>query len=360
MPNRDRNGARKRKPGSSRKKGASAGRGGDQRSTPAASAHGSRVSREALPPTSQLTTLAEWVAFAEEVYERMDLALGQISPHAHDEALYLFLRKLDWPLDGDASLLEKRLQPQERITLRTVLEQRAVQRIPAAYLTREAWLNDQRFYVDERVLIPRSYFLEVIPNQLPRWFPKPRLVRHVTDVCTGSGCLAILLAHHFSRAQVDAVDLSADALAVAKINVGDHGLASRVHLHRSDVFDSVPKPSGGYDLIISNPPYEPSALCDALPEEFKKEPRLALDGGADGLKIIRKLILQARERLAPEGLLLIEVGELQLSMEREFASLGLEWLPSEDGSNCVCAIRASALQATTRVKPTRTQPFRKG
>lgn len=349
MQNRKRDGSRSRShsraesvPGSSGKR-----QSPPKSATPEKKAAPLTPIRPPLPPTSQLTTLAAWLEFAEEVYAQRELALGQISPDAHDEALYLFLRTLEWPLDGESSLLEKPLQPQQRVALRSVLEKRAVQRIPAAYLTREAWLNDHRFYVDERVLIPRSYFLEIIPAQLGRWFPRPREVRHVVDVCTGSGCLAILLAHHFTRAQVDAVDLSPDALAVAKINVTEHRLLSRLHLHRSDVFDSVPKPPGGYDLIISNPPYEPSALCDALPEEFKKEPRLALDGGSDGLKIIRKLIAQARDRLAPEGVLLIEVGELHEAMNREFAGLGLEWLPSEDGFDCVCMLRAQALQAGT-------------
>src|SRR5262249_47758522 len=152
-------------------------------------------------------------------------------------------------------------------------------RVPAAYLTREAWLGEHRFYVDERVIIPRSYFLELIPRLRGR-------PRRIVDVCTGSGCLAILLAHRFPEAKVDAIDLSPGALAVAAINVRAHGLGKRVTLHRSDVFAAVPP--AAYDLIVSNPPYEPSALMAGLPEEFRKEPRMALDGGRDGLDIIRR------------------------------------------------------------------------
>jgi len=160
-------------------------------------------------------------------------------------------------------------------------------------------------------------------------------------VCTGSGCLAILLAHAFPDAEIDAIDVSKSALEVARINVRAHGLADRVKLRLSDVFDSVPPAT--YDVILSNPPYEPSARVDALPPEFRREPRLALDGGADGLAVIRKLLGQARERLVPRGAVLIEVGGLKSAMDREFAGLCAQWLPTRDGSDCVCAIRADRL-----------------
>jgi ribosomal protein L3 glutamine methyltransferase len=168
-------------------------------------------------------------------------------------------------------------------------------------------------------------------------------VTHVVDVCTGSACLAILLAQHFPKAKVDAVDLSADALEVAKINVRDFKLTRRVTLNRSDVFDRVPAVK--YDVILSNPPYEPSAHCDVLPEEFHREPRLALDGGKDGLDIIRKLLRQARTRLKPHGIVLIEVGGLRAAMDREFAALDPHWLHTADGSDCVCVIGAARLKA---------------
>jgi ribosomal protein L3 glutamine methyltransferase len=209
-------------------------------------------------------------------------------------------------------------------------------------LTCEAWLNEERFFVDERVLIPRSYFLELIPAELDRLLPPKRMITNVVDVCTGSGCLAILLAKHFPEARVDGIDLSPEALEVAKINVEQHDLSDRVSLHKSDVFDAVPEVK--YDLILSNPPYEPSAHCDALPVEFKREPRLALDGGGDGLDIIRKLLRQARSRLKPHGIVLIEVGGLGEAMDEEFASLIPRWLPTGDGSNCVCLIKASRLK----------------
>ena len=304
------------------------------------------VLKDALPPTSQLATLQDWLDFAEQMYARAGLALGQTATNAHDEALYLLLRLLDWPLDSDATVLDRRVSPAQRIRLRQALEKRVLGRVPAAYLTREAWLGEHRFYVDERVIIPRSYFLEHLASaQLDALLTNPSKVRRVVDVCTGSGCLAILLAHHYPKARVDAIDLSTDALAVAKINLKAHRLERRVKLHTSDVFDAVPPPPGGYDIILSNPPYEPSAVCDTLPEEFRREPRMALDGGRDGLTIIRKLLQQAGERLAPEGIVVIEVGGLRTAMDREFSHLDPLWLPSIDGSDCICAIRADRLAA---------------
>ncbi|MBI5382100.1 MAG: 50S ribosomal protein L3 N(5)-glutamine methyltransferase [Opitutae bacterium] len=287
-------------------------------------------------------TLGAWLRFAEKLYAAHSLALGQVATNAHDEALYLILRTLDLPLDSDAAILTRRLSGAERTALREVFRRRVVEHTPAAYLTREAWLGEHRFYIDERALIPRSYFLEIIPQQLDQWLPAGLKVTRVVDVCTGSGCLAILLAHHFAKARVDAIDLSADALEVAKINVRDHQLERRVHLYASDVFDAVP--AAKYDVILSNPPYEPSAHCDALPAEFHREPRLALDGGADGLDIIRKLLRQARTRLKPHGIVLIEVGGLRAAMDREFAALAPHWLATDDGSDCVCVINAARLR----------------
>jgi len=291
-----------------------------------------------------LATLGDWLAFAERIYAREKPALGQIATNAHDEALYLLLRTLELPLDSDARVLARRLTVAEKAAAETMLRRRVIDRVPAAYLTCEAWLGEHRFYVDERVIIPRSYFLEIIPEQLEALLAperRGRQVRHVVDVCTGSGCLAILLAHQFPSAQVDACDLSADALDVAKINVRAHGLEKRVRLFASDVFDAVPPVR--YDIILSNPPYEPSALVDTQAPEFAAEPRMAHDGGRDGLGIIRKLLRQARARLEPHGIVVIEVGGLHRAIEKEFAALKPEWLPTQDGSNCVVLFRAGPL-----------------
>jgi ribosomal protein L3 glutamine methyltransferase len=282
------------------------------------------------------STLGGWLAHAERLYAQHQVAVGQIATSAHDEALYLLLRALHLPLDSGPAVLARRVSGAEGAALEKVLRRRVVDRVPAAYLTHEAFLGGHRFYIDERAIIPRSYFLEIIP-QLDRWLKKPAAVARVADMCTGSGCLAILLAHQFPKARVDAVDCSADALAVAKINVRQHGLSGRVSLYRSDVFASVP--AAHYDVIVCNPPYEPSRLMKTLPPEFRWEPALALDGGKDGLDVIRRLIEQARDRLAPDGLLLIEVGGLRNAMEAAFGGLKPLWLRTRDGSNCVCLAR---------------------
>ena len=293
--------------------------------------------------TAALRTVGDWLGWAERAYAREKVALGQVATNAHDEALYLLLRTLDLPLDSDAGVLAQTLTAAERAKVEEIFRRRLRERVPAAYLTREAWLGEHRFYVDERVIIPRSYFLELIPEQLDGLLPAGTKVRRVVDVCTGSGCLAILLAQHFSAAVVDACDLSPTALEVAKINVREHRLGSRVKLFQSDVFDAVPPDR--YDVILSNPPYEPSAHVDNQAPEFAAEPRMAHDGGGDGLVIIRKLLRQAATRLRPHGIVVIEVGGLRRAIDREFGPLNPEWLPTQDGSNCVVLFRAAALKA---------------
>lgn len=301
-----------------------------------------KKSADPFAAAAALTSLGDWLTFAEKLYAKQRLALGQVATNAHDEALYLLLRTLALPLDSDASVLSKKLSRAERTRLADVLRRRAIDRVPAAYLTHEAWLGNDRFYVDERVIIPRSYFLEIIPGQLPQWLPNHGArVSRVVDVCTGSGCLAVLLAKQFPRARVDAIDLSKDALDVAQINVTEHGLGARVKLYASDVFDAVPPAK--YDVILSNPPYEPSRLVDRQAPEFAAEPRIAHDGGADGLMIIRQLLTQARSRLKPHGVVVIEVGGLREAIDEEFGRLEPHWLPTQDGSDCVCLFRAAEL-----------------
>ncbi len=287
------------------------------------------------------STLGEWLERAQRAYARHKVALGQVATNAHDEALYLLLRTLDLPLDSKPAVLRRKLTADEQVRVTEVIRRRTEEHVPAAYLTREAFLGEHRFYVDERVIIPRSYFLELLPEQIPQWLPPGRPVKRAVDVCTGSGCLAILLAHRFADAKVDAIELSPDALAVAKFNVATHHLAKRVKLFHSDVFDAVPPVK--YDLILSNPPYVPTRELRGLPAEFKQEPAMALDGGKDGLDIIRKLLRQARERLQPHGIVVLEVGGLRAAMDRAFPELDLHWLHTEDGEDCVCVVPAARL-----------------
>ena len=299
-----------------------------------------RAAADPLAGAAELATPGAWLEFATALLARSGVAFGQVATDAHDEALYLILRTLGLPLDSRPAVLRRRLDAAERVRLADVFRRRVVDRVPAAYLTREAWLGPHRFHVDERVIIPRSYFLELIPDALAACLPKGRQVRRAADVCTGSGCLAVLLAHGFPAAHVDATDLSPPALEVARINVRDHGLADRISLFESDVLSAVPPAT--YDIIISNPPYEPSAHVDGQSPEFAAEPRMAHDGGRDGLEIVRRLIREAAGRLAPHGVLAIEVGGLRAAIDREFGSLRPEWLATQDGSNCVVVFRADA------------------
>ena len=275
------------------------------------------------------------------MYGRRGAALGQIATTARDEALYLILKTLGLPLASPASILSRTLSAGQSAALAQVFRRRLVDRVPAAYITGEAWLGGLRFCVDERVLIPRSYFVEILPTQVDPWLSDPHAVTRVADVCTGSGCLAVLLARHFKGARVDAVDLSPGALEVAAVNVRRHRLGGRVRLVESDLLRAAP--AGRYDVILCNPPYEPSAHVDALPEEFRREPRLALDGGPDGLGLVRRLVREAARRLRPRGILMVEVGGGRDAFEREFSRLEPHWFHTEDGSDCVCLIQAARL-----------------
>jgi ribosomal protein L3 glutamine methyltransferase len=290
----------------------------------------------------QLHTPGDWLNWAQRQYARKKVALGQVATSAHDEALYLLLHTLGLPLDSRPSVLRRKLTADEIDRLKETFRRRLEEHVPAAYLTREAWLGEHKFYVDERVIIPRSYFLEIIPEQLPQWLPAKKPVKRIVDVCTGSGCLAILLAHQFPHAKVDAIELSPDAMAVAKFNVATHGLGQRVKLFHSDVFDTVPPAK--YDIILSNPPYVPTRELRSLPEEFKNEPQMALDGGKDGLVIIRKLLTQAKDRLQPHGIVVLEVGGLRTAMDRAFPELEPHWLHTGDGEDCVCVVQAAKLK----------------
>lgn len=290
----------------------------------------------------QLHTPGDWLKWAQLRYARKKVALGQVATSAHDEALYLLLHTLGLPLDSKPAVLRRKLTPDENERVKAIFRRRLEERVPAAYLTREAWLGEHRFYVDERVIIPRSYFLEIIPEQLPQWLPAKKTVKRVVDVCTGSGCLAILLADQFPTAKVDAIELSPAAMAVAKFNVATHALGKRVKLFHSDVFDAVPPAK--YDIILSNPPYVPTRELRGLPEEFKNEPQMALDGGKDGLVIIRKLLAQAKDRLQPHGVVVLEVGGLRKTMDRAFPELELHWLHTGDGEDCVGVIQAAKLK----------------
>ena len=248
------------------------------------------------------------------------------------------------PLDRLDPFLDARLTQAERNEVAQLLERRIDRRVPAAYLTQEAWLGDFRFYVDERVLIPRSYIAELMPGGLAPYVGPAEMIANALDLGTGSGCLAILLAHAYPAADVDAVDISTDALAVAQRNVADYGLAERINLIRSDLFSNLRGKS--YDLIISNPPYVTSVAMDNLPAEYRHEPRLALAGGEDGLDAVRSILEEAPRFLNPDGTLVVEVGDNRAGVELAFPRMPFVWLETASSTESVFLLKRHDLIAT--------------
>lgn len=266
-------------------------------------------------------------------FRRAGLAFGHGTHNARDEAVYLILHTLGLPLDQLDPVLDRRLSAGEYAAVRAILQRRVGERSPAAYLTREAWLGKFRFYVDERVIVPRSFIAELLRDGLAPWVSDAQQVRSVLDLCTGSGCLAVLAAHAFSNARIDAADLSAEALQVARRNVKDYALGKRIRLVRTDLFDRLA--ARRYDLILSNPPYVNAAAMRALPREYRREPRLALAGGRDGLALVHRLLAQAAAHLHPGGLLVVEIGHNRAALEKAYPRLGFTWLETSAGGDYV-------------------------
>ncbi len=285
-----------------------------------------------IPP--ELLTLRDFLRWAVSRFNEAGLHFGHGIRDAYDEAAYLLLHALHLPLDRIEPFLDAALTESERETVFALLERRIRERIPAAYLTREAWLGDFPFYVDERVIVPRSHIAELLlDDPLAPWIGDPEAVGSTLDLCTGSGCLAILLAHAFPNAHVDAADISSEALEVAARNVADYQLGGRIELIRSDLFSGLA--DRHYDLIISNPPYVTGASMRALPAEYRHEPALALASGEDGLDAVRTILAGAHAHLKPGGILAVEVGGNRAIVEKAFPRLGFTWLESESGEGMV-------------------------
>jgi ribosomal protein L3 glutamine methyltransferase len=295
----------------------------------------------------ELSTIRDWLRYAVSEFNAAGLFFGHGTTSAYDEAAYLILHTLHLPLDRLEPFLDARLTHAERERLEQVLSRRVNDRIQAAYLTHEAWLGEYRFYVDERVLIPRSYIAELLREDLTSWVPDPARILTALDLCTGSGCLAILLAYHFPNADVDAADISSDALAVAQRNVAEHSLQGRVNLIRSDLLSNLTEKR--YDLIVSNPPYVTSMAMEELPPEYGHEPGLALAGGDDGLDAVRTILAGAADFLTPEGLLIVEVGQNRAAAEAAFPRLPFTWLATESSEDSVFLLTRAELVAGERV-----------
>jgi ribosomal protein L3 glutamine methyltransferase len=291
--------------------------------------------------SATLRTVRDCLRFAVSRFNEGKLFFGHGSASAYDEAAYLILHTLHLPLDALEPFLDATLTQTELYEVLNVLEKRVEQRIPAAYLTREAWLGDFRFHVDERVIVPRSFIAELLQERLAPWVADAQAVSSVLDMCTGSGCLAILAALAFPGAKVDAADISLDALEVAQLNVDDYGLQERVRLVESDLFSGLN--GSTYDLILSNPPYVDAEAVAALPPEYRHEPVLALGSGSDGLDATRVILQRAADHLNPGGLLVVEIGHNRAALEAAFPRLQFTWLEVAAGDGFVFLLQREDL-----------------
>lgn len=269
------------------------------------------------------------------------LVYGHGTHDAWQEATWLIAHVLDVPFESMRSRTVK-IIPRHAIQRIDRLAQRRIdERIPLAYLLREAWLGKHRFYVDERTIVPRSFIAELLAGGLSPWVRRPRKVRRVLDLCTGSGCLAILAAYAFAEATVDAVDLSSAALQVARKNIRMHGMQARVRVLAADLFDGVCNER--YDLILSNPPYVNKASMARLPREYLHEPQMALAGGTDGLVLANRIIAEAASHLTAHGQLLVEIGHNRKALERRHPHLPFHWIDTSAGDDLVLLLHREEL-----------------
>lgn len=288
-----------------------------------------------------LNTVRDCFRFAISRFNQAELFFGHGTASANDEAAYLILHTLNLPLDELEPFFDAQLTASELTEVLDILEQRVVNRTPAAYLTHQAWLGEFPFYVDERVIVPRSFIAELLRERLSPWIEQADEVTAVLDLCTGSGCLAVLAGLAFPNAEIDAVDLSPDALDVAQRNINDYALDDRCELIESDLFDQLE--GRKYDLIISNPPYVDAESVAALPDEYLHEPALALGSGEDGLDATRKILAEAADYLHPGGLLIVEIGHNRDAVESAFPALPFIWLEVSAGDEFVFMLRREDL-----------------
>ena len=291
--------------------------------------------------SASLHTVRDFLRFAVSRFYQAKLFFGHGSNDAYDEAVYLILHTLHLPVDTLAPFLDAQLTDIERNEVLNVIQTRVELRIPAAYLTHEAFLGDYSFYVDERVIVPRSFIAELLRQQLSPWIAEPDAIANVLDLCTGSACLAILCADAFPNASIDAVDLSAGALQVAARNVSDYELQDRISLIASDLFAKLD--GRKYDLIISNPPYVDARAVAALPPEYLHEPELALGSGEDGLDATRIILKHAAEHLTDNGILIVEIGHNRDVLEAAYPKLPFTWLDVTAGDQFVFMLHRNDL-----------------
>ena len=292
--------------------------------------------------TTPFSTVLDLLRYAVTRFTREKLFFGHGSENAFDEAAYLILHTLSLPIDRLEPFLDARLLPEEIASVMDIIERRVTDRIPAAYLTGEAWLQGYSFHVERGVIIPRSFLAELIVEQFAPWVPDPDGITYILELCTGSGCLAIMLADQFPNATVDAVELSPAALGVAQMNIDRYGMRDRIQLHHADLYDGIPDKR--YQLIVTNPPYVNQSSMENLPPEYLHEPKMALAGGFDGMDIVRRIVRTAGERLTDDGLLIVEIGNEAEHAIAAFPELELTWLSTSGGDDRVFLLTAEQLK----------------
>ena len=295
-----------------------------------------------IPESLQvLTTIRDFIRWGTSEFKRGQLEFGHGFGNGFDESRYLTLHALSLPDDLPEQYFDSVLTLAERESVIEVLQLRVSSRLPAAYITHESWFAGLLFYVDERVLVPRSPIAELIGNQFEPWLD-PSRVASILDLCSGSGCIAIAAQYAFPEAQVCASDFSADALAVAAINLERHDLSSHLTLYESDLFEAIPQQL--FDVITCNPPYVDAEDMSALAQEFRHEPELGLAAGNNGLLLVARILAQAGEYLSDEGVIFLEVGNSQAAMEAQYDFLPMTWIDFEFGGSGVCCIQARDLK----------------
>ncbi|MFZ3088421.1 MAG: 50S ribosomal protein L3 N(5)-glutamine methyltransferase [Methylotenera sp.] len=290
----------------------------------------------------ELFTIRDWLRFAVSRFEASDIFYGHGTDNAYDEAVWLIMSGLHLPHDTLNNFLDARLTIDERVKLAAFIEQRISKHTPTAYLLKEAWLQGYKFYVDERVLIPRSFIAELLVNDgLQPWIEYPELVTSAADICTGSGCLGVLLADAFPDASIDVVDISPDAIDVCNINIANYGLQDRITAIKSDMFSALKGKK--YDLIISNPPYVDAPSMAELPAEYRNEPQLALGSGVAGLDHTHTILREAANYLNEDGILIVEIGHNRDALLEAYPDLPFTWLEVSSGDEFVFLLTKSQL-----------------
>jgi ribosomal protein L3 glutamine methyltransferase len=291
--------------------------------------------------TDELLTIRDWLRFAVSQFEASDIFFGHGTDNAYDEAVWLILSALHLPHDTLNNFLDSRLTTAERNKLADFIVQRITLHKPTAYLVKEAWLQGFKFYVDERVIVPRSFIAELLNEDLSPWIEFPELIETAADICTGSGCLGILLANSFPNAAIDVIDISQDAIDVANINIQNYGLQEQVTAIKSDMFSALQGKK--YDLIISNPPYVDAPSMAKLPAEYRNEPQLALGSGAAGLDHTATILREAANYLTDEGLLVVEIGHNRDALIEAYPDLPFTWLEVSSGNEFVFLLTKAQL-----------------